>query len=259
MRTRFINIALLLIALICPWSAWAAPAHVQSPSAATAFFGTTINLAYGSNVTAGNLLVCHVYANAVAIRRTGTPAMTIPIGSRSPGRAPANGSPVWGTLAPVYVWKNVDDSTGNKVDLYIGDYWATVSPAPSTHIQSNRDYYNAVSKDAQTSSSSPFDGTTGMGYGTLANRPSTCTHTTSPDGDEGGGVAYWATDQGSWNQSTSNPYGVQQNGADGVLYRCSATNTWTVHYTPYTYPHPLQGVVAGNGAGIRGSKGLGLF
>jgi hypothetical protein len=55
-----------------------------------------------------------------------------------------------------------------------------------------------------------------------------------------GGVMYWATDQGSWNTSTSNPRGVQQSGADGVLYICSATNTWSVYYTPYMYPHPLQ-------------------
>ena len=30
-------------------------------------------------------------------------------------------------------------------------------------------------------------------------------------------------------------------------------------YTAYTYPHPLQGAVAGSGAGLRGSKGIGLF
>ena len=26
-----------------------------------------------------------------------------------------------------------------------------------------------------------------------------------------------------------------------TLYKCTATNTWTSYYTPYTYPHPLQG------------------
>ena len=77
---------------------------------------------------------------------------------------------------------------------------------------------------------SPFGGTSGTGWGTLANRPTTCTP----------GVAYFGTDQGSWNTSTSNPYGVQQNSADGVLYKCTAPNTWTLYYTPYTYPHPLQ-------------------
>ena len=27
----------------------------------------------------------------------------------------------------------------------------------------------------------------------------------------------------------------------GTLYKCTATNTWTSYYTPYTYPHPLAG------------------
>lgn len=61
MRTWIIA-ALLTFVLVAP-SAWAAPAHVQSPAAATVFSGTTIALAYGSNVTAGSLLTCWVYAN----------------------------------------------------------------------------------------------------------------------------------------------------------------------------------------------------
>src|SRR4029077_6545981 len=28
--------------------------------------------------------------------------------------------------------------------------------------------------------------------------------------------------------------------ADGVLYKCTAPNTWTLYYTPYIYPHPLR-------------------
>jgi len=66
-----------------------------------------------------------------------------------------------------------------------------------------------------------FNGTAGVGVGVLASRPSTCTT----------GVGYWATDQGSWNTSGS--------GGQGVFYKCTATNTWTLYYTPYTYPHPL--------------------
>jgi len=78
-----------------------------------------------------------------------------------------------------------------------------------------------VSQSQQTSPTSPFNGTQGTGYGTLANRPTTCTPR----------VGYWATDQGNWNQSGS--------GGQGQLYVCTATNTWTLNYMPYTYPHPL--------------------
>jgi hypothetical protein len=38
---------------------------------------------------------------------------------------------------------------------------------------------------------------------------------------------------------------VQQNGADGVLYKATATNTWTLYYEPYAYPHPLIAATEG--------------
>jgi hypothetical protein len=91
----------------------------------------------------------------------------------------------------------------------------------ATRLLANRDYYAEVSTSAQTSATSPFNGTTGTGYGTLANRPTTCT----PH------VGYWATDQGSWNGSGR--------GGQGQLYICTATNSWAMSYQPYTYPHPL--------------------
>jgi hypothetical protein len=125
-------------------------------------------------------------------------------------------------LEPVYIWNN----TASIVSGWGGNYTANISGG---RVASDRDYYSAAS-GIQTSPTSPFNGTSGTGWGTLANRPTPCTT----------GVGYFATDQGSWNRSTSNPYGVQQNGADGVLYKCTATNTWTLYYTPYTYPHPLQ-------------------
>jgi hypothetical protein len=92
----------------------------------------------------------------------------------------------------------------------------------TARIIANRDYYTeTVNQTAQTGATSPFNGTSGAGHGTLALRPTTCTT----------GVAYWATDEGNWNQSGS--------GGQGELYTCTATNTWMPSYTPFTYPHPL--------------------
>lgn len=117
-------------------------------------------------------------------------------------------------LDPVYEW---DDTATVMGSTNLG--------ANTGRLIANRDWYTDNSNgnpEAQTSPTSPFNGTSGVGWGTLANRPTTCTPY----------VGYWATDQGSWNQS-GNSFG------QGELFVCSATNTWTLHYTPYTYPHPL--------------------
>lgn len=122
-----------------------------------------------------------------------------------------------GNLSPIYAWNNKWSDTSAKIDITIENPWNASNPSVATHLQANRDYYNAVSANAQTSSSTPFNGTVGMGFGTLANRPKSCTTNSL---ESGGGVGYWATDT-------------------STLYRCSAADTWIVHYTPYTYPHPL--------------------
>lgn len=115
-------------------------------------------------------------------------------------------------LDPIY---EMEDS------LPSGSTYPTITSATQALI-ANRDYYSeGTNQAAQTSTTSPFNGSTGTGHGTLANRPASCTPS----------VGYWATDQGSWNQSGS--------GGQGQLYICTATNTWTLSYTPYTYPHPL--------------------
>jgi hypothetical protein len=108
-------------------------------------------------------------------------------------------------LSPNYEWLNTGASLPTPI-------FGTDS-GTSSIVVANRDYYDYTSS---------FTGASGTGSGTLAARPSTCTT----------GVAYWATDQGNWNTS-GNGFG------QGVLYQCSATNTWTTYYTPYTYPYPL--------------------
>ena len=110
-------------------------------------------------------------------------------------------------LEPVYEWLNTYTPAS-------GGTSSTVNNSSAPSLQANTDYY------VYTSS---FTGASGDGSGTLAARPSTCTT----------GVAYWATDQGSWNQSGS--------GGQGQLFKCTAANTWTLSYTPYAYPHPLTG------------------
>jgi len=135
------------------------------------------------------------------------------------GATPSAASALSQALDPIYEW---DDSAS---PIYHGN----ISTDTGRTI-ANRDWYTDGSNgspQAQSSPTSPFNGTSGVGFGTLANRPATCT----PQ------VGYFATDQGSWNTS-GNGFG------NGVLYQCTATNTWSVHYTPYTYPHPLT---QGNG------------
>ncbi len=134
----------------------------------------------------------------------------------SPGTACAvAGKNCWPSPVSDPVYEAGDTATSSTANIVVN------SSGAATRILANRDYFGEVSQSAQTSSTSPFNGTSGTGYGTLANRPTTCTT----------GVGYWATNTGTWNT-----YSSQQ----GTLYICTATNTWTVGYTPYTYPHPLD-------------------
>ncbi len=117
-------------------------------------------------------------------------------------------------------WSNqVLDPIYEFGDTHSGNFGAPVNISTAS-ILANRDIYYEVSTSANSSPTSPFNGSTGTGFGTLANRPTSCTP----------GVAYWATDQGNWNLA---------GGEQGELFKCTATNTWTLSYTPYTYPHPL--------------------
>ena len=125
----------------------------------------------------------------------------------SPSSTPTPVSWVGNILQPVYQWSNSINGSLNETGG-IGQL--------SANVVLNRDIYRAIIP------SSNFNGTSGVGVGLVANRPATCT----------ANVGYWATDQGSWNNS-SNGFG------QGQFYQCTATNTWSPYYVPYPYPHPL--------------------
>lgn len=136
-------------------------------------------------------------------------------------------------LEPVYVWLDNFTPVGNGNG---GTTTVSLGGSANGIFTQNTDYY--VSSDPNSGTDcSGFTGSTGVGCGPLASRPSTCTagpggtYGASPTGSYG--AAYWATDQGSWNQSGD---GFGQ----GELFVCTATNTWTASYTPYTYPYPLD-------------------
>lgn len=68
-----------------------------------------------------------------------------------------------------------------------------------------------------------------------ASLPGTCTTN----------AGFWKTNEGYWNSKTP---GV----ASGVFYKCTATNTWTLWYVPYPYPHPGQsGLAAPTGLTVK--------
>jgi len=91
------------------------------------------------------------------------------------------------------------------------------------HIKPNRDFYNYTAA---------FNGTSGVGRGLLSARPATCTVNT----------AYFATNDGPL----------------GTLYKCTATNTWTKHFEPYTCPHPLAGLTGTCSPDVAGTSGYNL-
>ena len=134
-------------------------------------------------------------------------------------------------VSPTYEW----------MDSFSVHTPANIISADTARVIADRDFYEeSVNQAAQSSTTSPFNGSSGTGHGTLANRPTSCTQ----------GVGYWATDQGSWDSV-----------AEGRRANCSSVqrqNTWTLDYTPYCYPHPLTagGTTAGGSSGTNAS-GLG--
>lgn len=131
-------------------------------------------------------------------------------------------------LEPVYV-------VADTFTPASGEGGATYNLVTQTVV--DRDIYEQAS-GPNTNSLTPFDGTTGTGWGTRAHRPANCTT----------GVMYLSVDQGSWN-ATNAGMALTVDGVNyynGVFDKCTSTNVWNSgndsvpFYTPYTYPHPFD-------------------
>lgn len=146
---------------------------------------------------------------------------------RQPGRDPA------ANLFPVYGFNNKFSDDQERIDIDCEDQGESSPNTCVNHVVADRDFFNAVG-NAQTSATSPFNGTTGVGFGTLARRPTTCSVGGTQTADAGkGGVGYFATDAGAgnvrlnWTASTDNVgvtgYKIYRN---GTQIGTSATNSF---------------------------------
>ncbi len=136
--------------------------------------------------------------------------------------------PKTGGSEPMYLVNNVAAGAdwafdwSNDLTEAITLYRVQISTPAATFTMQNiiaadRDYFK------QTVGGT-FNGSSGAGRGTAA-QMAAITGTTT-------GVGFWVTDQGNWRAGYA--------GTSGQLYRWNGS-AWALHYTPYTYPHPLQG------------------
>jgi hypothetical protein len=128
-------------------------------------------------------------------------------------------------IDPNYVWNNTNN--------YSGGVCVSVGSTDTNDLVDNRDYYQQYGTGCETGSNctagSSCNITVGVNQATRAPVSSptsgfdSCTaNSASPTLYNSGapGVGWWDT-------------------ANSTLYVCTAANTWTSYYTPYTYPHPL--------------------
>lgn len=154
----------------------------------------------------------------------------------------AGGVNFWQDREPLLAWGG--SGTGNHDTPLVTDYGGsdcTSPPSSSTFITNDADYFKADAVNCVAGGAC----TGGIGSGTSL--PTTCTPTAA-----GRGPFFWKTNEGSWNSNTDANFYTGQ----GRLYECTASNTFTLVYTPYPYPHTLAtaSVSSGGTAAPRGRK-----
>ena len=129
-----------------------------------------------------------------------------------------------------YFWNNRRSDTNAIKSVTKGyDHWnrdLSIVSDPLELVQ-NREWWEQGAS---------FDGTSGVGCGTLATLQGAAYYTECT-----AGVGYWATDQ-SCADLTGLVGANPATPISGTLYKCNATGDgWDSYYTLYDYPHPLRG------------------
>jgi hypothetical protein len=119
-----------------------------------------------------------------------------------------------------YFWNNFGNGVDSKASY--SDPGSGFPNCPGDLPTENIDFFNY---NGSCTSNSCFSG---VGCG-----PATPTGTCTV------GVVYWKTSQSCSN--ISDMVGASPSTKiSGTLYKCTAPNTWTPYFTPFTYPHPLR-------------------
>jgi hypothetical protein len=176
--------------------------------------------------------------------------ITPPIGCASEATCGvANGTQV--VYNPTYAWGNTLNGvlfTYGKGSLQNPQSYVHINAATSPSMIDLYTDGTGVNCDAIpcTVTAPPADCTAGgacnVGIGRGTTLPTTCVAGTSYNGGVGG-VGFWKTNEGNWNNGSDTAWGQVFDGQQGVLYYCDAPDHFAIKYIPYTYPHPLQGFV----------------
>ncbi len=123
-------------------------------------------------------------------------------------------------VEPAYEFNN----TGTVTSVWSNIFTSGGHTSP---IVRDRDFFSSHDNGSNCDTSASAC-TAGVGTGTFAQM--SAKNCTAGAGSTPG-VGWWATDRGG-------DWDTTHGGAnDGALYRCTATNTWTLYYTPHTYPY----------------------